>query len=46
MGCYAEFITFAILLRKRINQGLFIRILKKEKKKTVNSLGGCHTVNS
>ena len=32
-GCYAEFITFAILLRKRFNQGLFIRILKKEKKK-------------
>ena len=45
-GCYAEFITFAILLRKRFNQGLFIRILKKEKKKTVDSLGGCHTVNS
>ena len=32
-GCYAEFITFAVLLRKHINQGLFIRILKKEKKK-------------
>ena len=38
-GCYAEFITFAILLRKRINQGLFIHILKKEKKKQSTVLG-------
>ena len=38
-GCYAALITFAILLRKRINQGLFIRILKKEKKKQSRVLG-------
>ena len=38
-GCYAEFITFAVLLRKHINQGLFIRILKKEKKNSRQSWG-------
>ena len=44
---YAEFITSAILLGSRLNQGLFIRILKKEKKEqTVDSVGGCNTVNS
>ena len=42
-GCYAQFITFAILLGNRINQGPFIRNLKK-KKKTVDSLGGCGLV--
>ena len=32
-GCYAEFITFAILLGNRINQGPFIGNWKKGKKK-------------
>ena len=36
-GCYAEFITFAILLGNRINQGPFIGNWKKGKKNSRQS---------
>ena len=43
-GCYAEFITFSILLGNRINQILFWAFWTR--KKTVDSLGGCNSVNT